>query len=937
MIFHKYFNNKQIKKYRKDIRFINEIYEQYKNLPNIDFAKMLLEQKNENHSRKNKIYWSIAIAKIASLKVLGMTYYDVQIMGALALIEGKIAQMKTGEGKTLMCSAAVAANFVLGYKTHVATANEYLAKRDEETLKPLYKALGIKSDYNIAGLSQGDKKLAYQSDVLYSTSQEMGFDYLRDNLVKDIKEKIQLQDFLNVMCVIDEADFILIDEARTPLIISGSSSSQDDVFYKKIREIALKLKQMSHEPEKKLKVFGSYVYAPGDFWIDYRSRTVHIFDDGYSKIEIGLLESGLVNGDVKADLYTAKNIWLIDEILNGLKAQYLFIKDKDYVIQDNKIVIVDENTGRLSKGRTWSDGLHQAIEAKENVTINSLTSILRTISIQNYFRHYGKISGMTGTALVCKEEFEEIYNCPVVEIPTNKNMIRKDYPDKVFMESKHKYEAIIKDIKKRNAKSQPILVGTTSVNESEIISKLLIEKNIFHYVLNAKNHALEAQIISQAGIAGAVTVATSMAGRGTDIILGGNKEEIIKIKKSQIETLEQIKLNLINSLSQTESDESFFVLPKEFLDLVEIQLFIDGMIYNEYKKEINLLRIDLINVNKLIETLIAQTNNITTNWQSNRQAAINAGGLCVVGCSRNESRRVDDQIRGRSGRQGDIGESIFYISFEDNWLQVFARSSLFKVLKDNFESDQPVASKFITSSIENAQKTIEGLCFDDRKNIFQYDSILDESRVNFFKVRDQIITTSETMKKILIESVGNNLKKIKKLDYLLKEEIFVNNTANSVSLSIDKILDHNLIFETRLEILTILLEHLFSISYSSAIKMSQILEVGSFWKKIESDEINSDGSFQEIMEQCIMDYFSLMESEFWTWFKLECVEEFDNIWINYLLVTRDIKHACSFSKLVQKNPLYEYKKSCYELFKNSIFKFKKNMLDNMLSKIEFNV
>lgn len=931
---HKYFNNKQINKYKKDIDSINAIYTKNKEIKDKDLVKMLLDIKNSHHSKRHKINSAIAIAKEASEVSLGMSYYDVQIMGALALVDGKIAQMKTGEGKTLMCSAAVTANFVLDYKTHVATANEYLAIRDEETLKPLYLALGISSASNIAGQSIQTKRDSYQVDVLYSTSQEMGFDYLRDNLVKNIIDKIQPQDFSKVIAIIDEADFILIDEARTPLIISGSSSPQGDEFYHKLRIIALDLKKMAHEPIKTLT--GEYDTPPGDFWVDYKTRSVYLAENGYHILEKLLIEQELMSGK---NLYTKENLWLVEEVLNALKAQYLYIIDKQYVIQDGEIIIVDENTGRLSIGRSWSDGLHQAIEAKENLQINSMTSTLRTISIQNYFRHYGKISGMTGTASVCREEFDEIYNCPVLEIPTNRPMIRRDYPDKVFIEAKYKYQAIIKDIKSRHNKGQPILVGTTSVSESELISQMLHKENISHYVLNAKNHSLEAQIISQAGVYGAVTVATSMAGRGTDIILGGNKEEIIKIKQHQIDNLEYINQMILQSLSEKEEHlESLEIHQNpsyDFTNLVNIQTFIQTTYDKGFEREVNLLKKDLNDVLFLQFFLRQQIIEIENNWKSNRQKSIDTGGLCIIGCSRNESRRIDDQIRGRSGRQGDIGESAFYISFEDNWLKVFAKSSMFKILKNNLEPDQPIASSFVSSSIEKAQRSIEGMYFDSRKHTFQYDSVLNESRVNFFKIRDKVITDNSLIKAILLDSIKDNLDKIEDMDYISSEQIKVKEKVYNLSDAIDISLDNKVDFKYRKEILLNILQQLFSLNSKNAFKLMHVIELQGFWQKVGSGLVKNEEDLKKILETGIMDYFSFMEDDFWNWFKTCCLEDLDNIWIDYLSVTEEIRNSSNLSTMAQKNPLYEYKKSCYELFKNFIEKFRETMLNVMMDKIVF--
>lgn len=565
-----YFNQKNLHKYQE---ICNKINKEYSTLVNeqplkqgITLEQMILGLKNSNANHLEKITKSIAIAKLAAIESVGMSYFDVQIIGALALIDGAIAEMKTGEGKTLMCTAAAVANYTLGHKVHIATANEYLAQRDYKLNKPLFDLLGIKSRFNISALTKEEKKEAYSCDIIYSTAQEMGFDYLKDNLALSLEKKVQQFNFGEVVAIIDEADFILIDEARTPLIITGDSNLLNKKFYTTIKIIADNLIEMGQSGEyEKFKLNQEDV--PGDFWVDYKAKNIHFSEQGYKTIEsaienlchetpqleyvLGISNHNLSVSREKQEavigsklLYQPSNFWIIHEITNALKARCLFLKDRQYVIKDGKIVIVDSHTGRLGTNRIWVDGLHQAIETKEGVEVNAESRITGIISIQNYFRLYSKISGMTGTAMANAQEFEDVYGSNVIQIPTHKPMIRNDLPDSIFLTARAKYEHLVADVINQHSKGRPILVGTASVEESEHISTLLSKHNIEHNMLNAKNNAFESQMIAQAGMLNGVTISTSMAGRGTDIILGGNRDKIEEISQQQSSRLNQLIIDL---------------------------------------------------------------------------------------------------------------------------------------------------------------------------------------------------------------------------------------------------------------------------------------------------------------------------------------------------------------------------------------------------------
>ncbi len=614
------------------------------------------ERIQEGTSLNKLLPEAFATIREASSRVLGLRHYDVQMVGGIVLHQGKIAEMRTGEGKTLVATLAVYLNALEGKGVHVVTVNDYLAKRDAADMGVLYKWMGLSVGTIVSDQTPAEKKAAYQCDVTYCTNNEIGFDYLRDNMSFSPEQKVQRP--LN-FAVIDEVDSILIDEARTPLIISGPAEGTAEL-YTAINVIVPHLKRADENGDN-------------DFTINEKDRQVLLTEVGHEHAEELLVKAGLLKEG--ESLYDANNLKLYHHLDSCLRAHELFKKDVDYLIKDGEIVIVDEHTGRTLSGRRWSDGLHQAIEAKEGVEIKPENQTLASITFQNLFRIYTKLSGMTGTADTEAPELLEIYGLEVVVIPTNKTIQRKDFGDLIFLTQREKYQAIIKDIEKCRADDQPVLVGTASVEVSELISKLLDEKNIPHEVLNAKQHEREAHIVGGAGKPGAVTIATNMAGRGTDIVLGGN-----------------FAMEMENHPNATEAEKA------------------------KLKME----------------------------WQDRHNLVLEKGGLHIIGTERHESRRVDNQLRGRSGRQGDVGSSRFYLSLEDNLMRIFTSPSAYNMMKKLGMGDGiPLEHKWISRSIENAQRKVEGHHFEMRKNLLQYDNVANDQRKVIYQQRDDILAAND--------------------------------------------------------------------------------------------------------------------------------------------------------------------------------------------------
>ena len=657
-------NDRLLKQYRKTVEKINALEAEMQALDDAALQAKTAEFKQriaDGADLDSILPEAFAVCREASKRVLGMRHFDVQLIGGMVLHYGKIAEMRTGEGKTLVATLPVYLNALSGDGVHVVTVNDYLAQRDAATMEPLYNFLGLQVGVIISDLEPFHRQNAYAADITYGTNNEFGFDYLRDNMVTDQYDKVQRE--LN-FAVVDEVDSILIDEARTPLIISGQAD--DNVqLYQIMNQVPPQLfRQESEEGE-------------GDYWVDEKNHNVILSEAGHEHAEEILTKMGLLQeGD---SLYSVSNISLMHHLMASLRAHTLFHKDQHYVIQDGEIVIVDEFTGRLMSGRRWSDGLHQAVEAKEGVEIKRENQTLASITFQNYFRLYKKLSGMTGTADTEAFEFQSIYNLETVIIPTNRPIQRKDFNDQIFRSAEEKYEAVVKDIAECYKRGQPVLVGTTSIENSELVSHLLNQQGIPHNVLNAKEHQREALIVAQAGKVGAITVATNMAGRGTDIVLGGN-----------------------------------------------------------VKHQADAIRAD---ENLSEEEKAARIAELENGWQEEHDKVMEAGGLHIIGTERHESRRIDNQLRGRAGRQGDPGSSRFYLSFEDPLLRLFALDRAAAIL-NRLAPERGVAIEagMLTRQIEGAQRKVEGRNFDMRKQVLEYDDVANDQRKVIYFQRNDILS-----------------------------------------------------------------------------------------------------------------------------------------------------------------------------------------------------
>lgn len=605
---------------------------------------------------------AFALVREASMRTLGLRHFDVQLIGGMVLHDGKIAEMRMGEGKTLVATLPAYLNAITGRGVHIVTVNDYLAKRDSEWMAPIYNFLGLTVGCILSNMAFDDKQAAYMADITYGTNNEFGFDYLRDNMSFNLEGRVQRD--LHY-AIVDEVDCILIDEARTPLIISGPAEESSELYIR-INAIIPHLTKQTEEN------------GPGDFKIDEKTKQAYLTEEGHAKIETLFLENGLIKQG--ESLYDLQNIILMHHINAALRANAIYKRDVDYVVKEGEVIIVDEHTGRLMSGRRWSEGLHQAVEAKENVQIRSENQTLASITFQNYFRLFEKLAGMTGTADTEAYEFQQIYGLEVVVIPTNKPVVRKDQTDVVYLSQSGKYRAIIADIKARHARHQPVLVGTTSIDTSEFLSGLLHKEKIPHQVLNAKYHEKEAKIISQAGRPGAVTIATNMAGRGTDIVLGGQVD--MEIAEMENPTPEQIAA-------------------------------------------------------------------VKADWEKRHQQVVAAGGLHVLGTERNESRRIDNQLRGRSGRQGDPGSSQYYLSLEDSLMRIFASDRLAGLMtRLGMEEDVPIENTLVTRSIANAQRKVEGHNFDMRKQLLKFDDVANDQRKIIYAQRFELMSSDNIKQEI---------------------------------------------------------------------------------------------------------------------------------------------------------------------------------------------
>ncbi|KXZ37323.1 preprotein translocase subunit SecA [Vibrio alginolyticus] len=658
-------NDRTLRRLRKIVKEINNYEPTFEALSDEELKAKTVEfrERLEKGETLDKLLpEAFATVREASKRVYGMRHFDVQLIGGMVLNAGQIAEMRTGEGKTLTATLPAYLNALAGKGVHIVTVNDYLAKRDAETNRPLFEFLGMTVGVNVPNMPPQEKKEAYQADILYGTNNEFGFDYLRDNMAFRSEDRVQRERFF---AVVDEVDSILIDEARTPLIISGPAEDSSEL-YTRINLLIPHLKKQDKEDSEEYRGDGHYT-------VDEKSKQVYLTETGQEYVEELLVKSGLMEeGDT---LYSPTNISMLHHVNAALRAHVLFERNVDYIVTDEgEVVIVDEHTGRTMPGRRWSEGLHQAVEAKEGVKIQNENQTLASITFQNYFRLYEKLSGMTGTADTEAFEFQSIYGLETVVIPTNKPMIRNDMPDVVYRTEAEKFAAIIEDIKERVAKGQPTLVGTVSIEKSELLSNALKKAKIKHNVLNAKFHEKEAEIVAEAGMPGAVTIATNMAGRGTDIVLGGSWQ-------SKVEALE-----------------------------------------NPTQEQIDAIKAE---------------------WKVVHDQVLDAGGLHIIGTERHESRRIDNQLRGRSGRQGDAGSSRFYLSMEDSLLRIFTSDRMASLIQSGMEEGEAIESKMLSRSIEKAQRKVEGRNFDIRKQLLEYDDVANDQRKVVYELRDELMNVED--------------------------------------------------------------------------------------------------------------------------------------------------------------------------------------------------
>lgn len=764
---------------------------------------------------------AFAVCREASRRVLGMRHFDVQLIGGMVLHSGKIAEMRTGEGKTLVGTLPVYLNALAGNGAHVVTVNDYLASRDARSMGRLYNFLGLSVGVNLSQMDHATKQAAYAADITYGTNNEFGFDYLRDNMVFSLGEKVQRQ---LTFAVVDEVDSILIDEARTPLIISGPAEDNIEL-YQRMNVIPAQLIRQEKEDSE------------GDYWVDEKAHTVMLSESGHERAEQILSEMGLLReGD---SLYSATNISLMHHLMAALRGHALYLRDQHYVVQDNEVIIVDEFTGRLMPGRRWSEGLHQAVEAKEGVEINRENQTLASITFQNYFRLYGKLAGMTGTADTEAYEFQEIYGLETVVIPTNRPMVRKDSHDKVYRTAAEKYQAIIDDITDCQQRGQPVLVGTTSIENSELISALLKKAKLQHNVLNAKEHAREADIIIQAGRPGVITVATNMAGRGTDIVLGGNPE-------TDISTVEQDETLDENSKRQ---------------------------------------RIDVIR----------------TDWQKRHDDVLAAGGLHIVGTERHESRRIDNQLRGRSGRQGDPGSSRFYLSLEDPLLRIFASDRVAAIMERlKMPVGEAIEHPWVSRSIENAQRKVEGRNFDIRKQLLEYDDVANDQRKVIYQQRNEILEDTD------VRDVIANM-----IDGVLNDQIDLHVPPDSMEEQwdlpgLEKLLEA---------------EYQLQAPIGEWLKAEATLDIPEIRQRVLNLARESYVAKTALVGEEGMGKFehSLL------------LQMLDSNWREHLSAMEHLRQGIHLRGYAQKNPKQEYKREAFELFANMLERIKTSVVGVLLT------
>lgn len=819
-------NQRYIRQLDKIADQIEALEPQMQQLRDEDFpqrTRELKEKVSQGTALDDVLVEAFALAREASVRVMGMRHYHVQLIGGITIHRGKIAEMRTGEGKTLMCTLPAYLNALAGQGVHVVTVNDYLAARDAKWMEPLYNFLGMTVGIAVPNMPPEAKRSAYAADITYATNNELGFDFLRDNMAFSLEQKAQREPFF---AIIDEVDSILIDEARTPLIISGQVDESPEV-YNRINRVVPFLEKSTFEPDSKavsqaIMNRESLPEPDGDFSVDEKTKQVFLTEQGMENAEILLKKNGLMQED--ESLYDSQHISLMHHVSAALRAHHLYEKDVDYIVNDGEIVIVDEFTGRTMEGRRWSDGLHQAVEAKENVPIQKENQTLASITFQNYFRLYPKLSGMTGTADTEAYEFQTIYNLEVIVIPTHRPMIRKDAQDLVFFNQQSKFNAIIEDIEDCVERQQPVLVGTASIEVSELLSQQLKKKKIKHNVLNAKQHEREAMIVAEAGLPGAVTIATNMAGRGTDIVLGGNFS-------------------------------------------VELEQLGDDL--TESKKE-----------------------QLESEWKKRHEQVLASGGLRIIGTERHESRRIDNQLRGRSGRQGDPGSSRFYISLEDNLMRIFGQSRMMDNMKRfGMKEDESIEHKWITRIIENAQRKVESHNFDIRKHLLEYDDVANDQRMVIYQQRADLLEAEE---------IGEFIEDT-------REEVFDNVIRQYIPLES---------VEEQWQIPQ--LERVLNREFGIEINISRIIE--------RDDQLDDDGLTDKIhshIERFFKEKEAMTGSEVMRNFeKAAYLNTLDQLWKEHLAQMDHLRQGVNLRTHAQKQPVQEYKRESFEMFKDLLDKIK---------------
>lgn len=823
-------NDRLLKVYRKQLAQINALEPKMQALSEADLKAKTQEFRERiaaGKSLNSILPEAFAVVREASQRVFGMRHFDVQMLGAIALHNGKIAEMRTGEGKTLMATLAVYLNALAGKGVHVVTVNDYLAKRDAQWMGQLYAYLGMTTGVVVPQQDNDEKITAYRADITYGTNNEFGFDYLRDNMEYRPEDRRQRGLFF---AIVDEVDSILIDEARTPLIISGQADDNTDLYIK-MNSVPPLLKRMAEEPKP---------HEPepeGDFWVDEKAQQVHLSEQGQINAEQIMAKQGLLpEGE---SLYDPRHISLIHHLLVALRAHNLFQRDQQYVVQNGEVVIVDEFTGRLMAGRRWSDGLHQAVEAKEGVSIQHENQTLASITFQNYFRMYEKLSGMTGTADTEAYEFQEIYSLETVIIPTNRPMIRDDQNDQVFKTDAEKYKAILADIIDCHKRGQPVLVGTTSIENSELLSNALNKDGLPHEVLNAKQHAREAEIVAEAGKPGHITIATNMAGRGTDIVLGGSLEK---------------------QAALIQADES---------------------LTDEQKQ--------------------AKIQEIREQWKPINEAVKQAGGLRIIGTERHESRRIDNQLRGRAGRQGDPGSSRFYLSLDDSLMRIFAGDRVRAIMERlRLPEGEPIEARMVSRSIESAQRKVEGRNFDIRKQLLEYDDVSNDQRKVLYSQRNEVLEA---------ESVADTINNLREAE-------------------ITSVFRHYIPEETMEEQWDVPgLQNTLESDWNMPMALAEMLE--------KEPNLTDDDLLERVVAESKRIYdekVALVGLEGWTPFERSVLlQSLDSNWRSHLAALDHLRQGIHLRGYAQQDPKQAYKREAFTLFSDMLDRIRNETIRVLLT------